>query len=254
MDFLHIRHATSLITFNGLRILIDPVLAPKGYNPPIPSTPRPARNPTTELPFGQEELTQHLSSLDLIMVTHRHQDHYDEVAKEILPKHIPVVCQPQDQVAFINDGFASVHPVMDTLDYKGLQISRTHGQHGLGRTDLGPVSGFVLKTATEPVAYFAGDTVWCPEVERALLDHQPHIVVVNAGGARYVTDEPITMTEKDIAIIMENSPEIKVIAVHMEAINHCIQSRQDLEGWARDHEVLHRLWIPNDGQALLNIQ
>lgn len=253
MDFLHIRHATSLITYQGLKILIDPVLAPKGHVPPIAMTPCPNRNPTVELPFGDEALAKHLSTLDLILVTHRHQDHYDNVAKETLPKHIPVLCQPQDEAAFISDGFATVLPVSDTLNFKGIQVSKTEGQHGLGRKDLGPVSGFVLKADSEPLVYFAGDTVWCPEVENALLEHRPHVVVVNAGGAGFLTGTPITMTHEDIGHIMKIDPHTRVIAVHMEAINHCVQSRQELEQRAREHEYLHRLLIPKDGQELSNI-
>lgn len=253
MDFFHIRHATSFVSFGGLKLLIDPVFSPKGHRDPIPMTPHPVRNPTVELPLGSEELAQQLLSLDLLLVTHRHEDHYDKVAKEILPRHIPVICQPQDEAAFINDGFTSIHPVMDSMTFKGVQISRTSGQHGLEREDLGPVSGFVLENPREPVVYFAGDTVWCPEVEKALADHQPDIVVVNAGGARFLVGKQITMTDEDIGFIMEKSPPVRVIAVHMEAINHCIQSRQELRHWARKKGISHKLLIPEDGENVLDL-
>ena len=39
MKFLHVRHATSLLTYGGIKILIDPVLADKGEYPPIDMTP-----------------------------------------------------------------------------------------------------------------------------------------------------------------------------------------------------------------------
>ena len=37
MEFQQIRGATSIVTFGGLRFLIDPFFAPKGSTPPIPS-------------------------------------------------------------------------------------------------------------------------------------------------------------------------------------------------------------------------
>ncbi len=49
---------------------------------------------------------------------------------------------------------------------------------------MGAVSGFVLAAAGEPTLYIAGDTIWCEEVRTALEQHQPDVVVVNAGAAQ----------------------------------------------------------------------
>ena len=51
MQFQQIRSATSIVTFGGVRFLIDPMLAPANTYPVFPDTPVCAQgNPTIELP------------------------------------------------------------------------------------------------------------------------------------------------------------------------------------------------------------
>lgn len=250
MELYHIRHATSILTYAGVRIMIDPVLGVKGQYDPVKLTPNRLRNPLVELPFDREMIPELLEKVDVILVTHRHNDHFDTLAKEILPKNLPLLCQPEDESAFLSDGFTSVHPVKDVLTLKGIRFTRTGGQHGLLRKDLGPVSGFVLDNANEPTLYIAGDTVWCEEVSTALTKYRPTVVIVNAGGARFLVGGPITMDKCDVGKVLETVPFAKVIAVHMEALNHCILSREQLKKWSMESGVAHRLIIPDDGERL----
>ncbi len=112
---------------------------------------------------------------------------------------------------------------------------------------MAPVSGFVLHSPDEPTLYIAGDTIWCPEVEDALTDYQPEVTVVNAGAARFVTGDPITMPDTDVAEVCHHAPETTVIAVHMEAINHCPLSRDDLQAFLDGEDLSQRVRIPADG-------
>jgi len=96
---------------------------------------------------------------------------------------------------------------------------------------MAPVSGFVLRTPGEPALYVAGDTVWHPEVKAALDEHEPRVVVVNAGGARFDVGDPITMTAEDVARVCRHAPEAAIVAVHMEAINHCLLTRAGLRSY-----------------------
>lgn len=70
----HIRHATSILTINSKRILVDPMLSEVGELSPVPLTRNYRRNPLTPLP-----VPLHLfEDVDAILLTHRHFDHWDK--------------------------------------------------------------------------------------------------------------------------------------------------------------------------------
>ena len=115
---------------------------------------------------------------------------------------------------------------------------------------MGPVSGFVVQSEGSPSLYVAGDTIWCEEVEEALLAHRPDVVVVNAGAARFLEGDPITMTAEDVARVCRAAPEARVSAVHMEAINHCLLTRAELAGALEEQGLAGRVEIPADGEKL----
>ena len=109
------------------------------------------------------------------------------------------------------------------------------------------MSGFVLSAPGEPTLYVAGDTVWCDEVAAALDAHAPDVVVVNAGGARFTRGDPITMTADDVVAVAAAAPGARVVAVHLEAINHCLETRADLHQRLRAEGLEGRVTVPEDG-------
>ena len=115
---------------------------------------------------------------------------------------------------------------------------------------MAPVSGFVLRAPGEPTLYVAGDTVWHPEVEAALDEHQPRVVVVNAGAARFNVGDPITMTAEDVARVCRHAPGAAVVAVHMEAINHCLLARDELRSYLERVGLSEQTLIPLDDERM----
>jgi L-ascorbate metabolism protein UlaG (beta-lactamase superfamily) len=101
-----------------------------------------------------------------------------------------------------------------------------------------------------PTLYVVGDTIWCPEVEEALNAHDPDVVVVNAGAARFLEGDPITMTAEDVASVCRAVPDALVVAVHMEAINHCLLIRIELAQELDSEGLAGRVEIPADGETL----
>ena len=142
-----------------------------------------------------------------------------------------------------------MRPVADELAWDELRIARTAGRHGTGAIgeQMAPVSGFVLEAPGEPVLYVAGDTIWCDEVAAALDDHHPEVVVVNAGGARFLEGDPIVMTTEDVVAVARHAPDARVVAVHLEAVNHCPQTRADLHQRLHEEELTDRVTVPEDG-------
>lgn len=237
------RHATLHIGIGGLTILVDPLLAAQGALPAIENSPQPRRNPLVELPDEQLVLCA-----DAVLLTHCHRDHLDQAALTALPKTMPLFCQPDDEQRLREAGFDCVYAVEDKIEWRGLQIQRTGGQHGHGPTALAmaPVSGYLLQAAEEPAVYVTGDTVWCSAVEEALSRHKPKIIIAYAGAATFLNDRPITLDGDDLERMMNAAPQAKFAAVHMEAFNHCLLSRAELRRRIADE----RLMIPQDGEEI----
>ena len=247
-----LRHATLLVQLGGSDYLIDPMLSPAAAWEPVRNSANPRRNPLVELPLSAAELDNALGRLSGVFVTHTHGDHWDQPAQERLSKDRPIFCQPTDADTIRQAGFLQVLPVNPSLEWGELQIDLTGGQHGTGEVAerIGPVSGFVLRSANEPSLYVAGDTVWCEQVEVALSAHRPSVVVVNAGAAQFIDSGPITMDAADVLTVARAAPDSKVVAVHFESINHCVLRRHELREQVKREGLSERILIPADGEVL----
>ncbi|HVO43992.1 MAG TPA: MBL fold metallo-hydrolase, partial [Aggregatilineales bacterium] len=249
MDIQLLRHATLVVTVGQRRILVDPMLSRAEAMEPVANAAVIRRIPMVELPLNDAALMTLLGQLDLVIVTHTHRDHWDSRAIELLRKDLPILCQPEDVERLRSDGFTDVHAVDTYVAWDDLTVTRTGGQHGTGEIGqkMGKVSGFIFQAAGEPRLYIAGDTIWCPSVEAALALHRPDIMVVNAGAAQFLTGDPITMSAADVVQVCRACPETKVVATHMEAINHCLLTRDGLRSQVRTAGLIDRVIIPADG-------
>jgi L-ascorbate metabolism protein UlaG (beta-lactamase superfamily) len=247
-----LRHATLVATLHGLKILVDPMLSPAGAMEPVANAASSRRIPLVELPLDDDELRPLLETIDLVLVTHTHRDHWDARAVELLPKSIPILCQPEGEEAIREAGFSSVTPIGDHIQRSAIDFYRTSGQHGTGEIGqkMGTVSGFVIKASGEPTLYIAGDTIWCVEVQAALQTYRPDVVVVNAGAAQFLVGGPITMTAAEVCRVCRELPSAQVVAVHMEAVNHCGLTRDGLRTALIHGGLDARVQIPVDGAVL----
>lgn len=253
MEIQLLRHATLIVTIGAHRLLVDPMLSPAEAMDPVGNAGDSRRIPLVELPVDNAALAELLATVDAAIVTHTHRDHWDARAAELLRRDLPLFCQPTDAATFATAGFTAVIPVEETATWGDLTLTRTGGQHGTGEIGrlMGLVSGFVLRAAGEPTLYLAGDTIWCAEVEQALATHQPEIAVLNTGAAQFLTGDPITMTAEDVIAVCRAAPEARVIAVHLETINHCRLLRAPLRTAVDEAGVGGRVAIPADGERVV---
>ena len=247
MEIQLIRNATMKITYAGKTFLTDPMLSPKDEFHPFAGK---ARNPTVELPLTNDEI---LEGIESVLVTHTHPDHFDPAAGKTVPKELPVFCQPGDKAQLAEAGFKNITPV-DTADvWENITISRTGGKHGSGKIleRMGIVSGFVLQADGEPTVYWVGDSIWCEDVEDAVAQHNPEIIITHSGGATIPGHDPIIMDAEQTITLTNAYSEAKVVAIHLESLDHCTVSRDHRLEVAEKAEIpASRLFIPNDGETL----
>src|SRR5262249_12119840 len=106
-----LRHATLVVNLHGLNLLVDPMLSRAGTMDPVANAANQRRIPLVELPLAEAELKALLQQTDGVLVTHIHRDHWDATAIEMLPRNIPILCQPENETAIHKAGFSLIIPI-----------------------------------------------------------------------------------------------------------------------------------------------
>lgn len=253
MKFTQIRNATLKLTFAGKTFLIDPMLAEKGRYPGFEGTLNShLRNPTVDLPMQMDEILD----VDAVIVTHTHPDHWDEVAVNSIPKDKLIFVQHEaDANVLKKQGFTNLRLLTENTDFEGMALHKTPGQHGsdvtlsMAKDVLGDVCGVIFKHDDEKTLYLAGDTVWNAYVENSLKEHQPEIVILNAGDAQIPQLGSIIMNKEDVYEVHKAAPEAILIASHMESVNHAALSRVELRQFLVEKNITNSVLVPEDGES-----
>jgi L-ascorbate metabolism protein UlaG (beta-lactamase superfamily) len=253
-----IRNATVKVTYGDTTFLVDPMLAPKDAYPGFEGTYRSElRNPLIDLPFSAQDV---IKDVDAVVVTHTHLDHWDDAAQKQLRKDVPLFAQDEADAGVIRaQGFTDVRVLGQNVEFGGVRLSQTDGQHG---TDamyavpemakvLGNVMGVAFQAQGQKTVYVAGDTVWRGEVEQALTTYSPDVIVLNTGNALLSgIQESIIMGKEDTLRAYQAAPKASVVAVHMDTVNHGALTRTDLRAYVQEKGIQDRVLIPNDGETL----
>ena len=247
MQIQLIRNATLRVTYGNHVFITDPYFAPQHSQAPLIGK---SRNPTADLPFPAEDV---LADVEIALVSHLHPDHFDSVAQQLLPKNIPIYCQPGDEGQIREAGFSSVTAVDSSVAWNGLKITRTAGQHGdeSWAAQMGSVSGFIFRSENERTMYWTGDTIWCEPVRQVILETQPDIIITHSSGASFEHGNPIIMDAQQTIEVCRAAPQATVIAIHMETFDFDTVSRKDLRAMAQAEGIAaSQLLLPADGETL----
>lgn len=258
VDLQQVRNATVKISYGGTTFLIDPMLSKKGTYPGFENTYRSElRNPLVDLTVSPEKV---ISGVDAVIVTHTHLDHWDDAAQKALPKDIPLFTQHEEDAKLIrSQGFKNVRVLTDEAEFGGVKITKAGGQHGTDKMFatpplaklLGEAMGVVFQAPGYKTLYLAGDTIWRKEVDQTIEKYHPEIIVLNAGKAKVNGFEgAIIMGEEDILRASQATKDAKIVAVHMDAVNHMSLTRKELRTYVKEHGIESRVEIPEDGASL----
>jgi L-ascorbate metabolism protein UlaG (beta-lactamase superfamily) len=186
-----IGNATVLLRVAGFTILTDPTFIHKHEQTWLGGGLH-----TTRLTDPAIELAD-LPPLDLVLLSHFHGDHFDQVAERDLDRTLPIVTTPQSANDLEERGFTNCIPldVWESLDVeKGparLRITATPARHGPRMVDfvLPDVMGSVLDVTTADGGvsriYITGDTLVIDEL-REIPQRFPDIdiALLHLGGTR----------------------------------------------------------------------
>jgi len=254
MKITQIRNATILIEVEGQGILVDPMFVPKGAIPSLKyATKSRRRNPLVDLPYNLEDL---LPRVTCCLITHcqkGHFDHLDRTAtKWLRENNVPVYCSTQD-FEFLKKKGLDVHSLAPSLENDFLNggielIPCLHGSGVIGKL-MAHGYGYHIKLPDQPRLYLSGDTILTKTVEEFVVQVQPDTLVIPAGGANFDLGGEIIMGLSD-AIKLGGVAKGRVVANHLESLDHCpvtresVQSEIGIRGWE------HRFFVPEGGESL----
>jgi L-ascorbate metabolism protein UlaG (beta-lactamase superfamily) len=254
MKIRHIRNACLVMELGEDKILVDPCLNPKGSLPPYTLfRRRPRLNPIIGLPPGTESFLEGVTSGLITHCRYGHFDHLDKAGIRLLSqKQVPVYCTGPDEPYLRRRGIRAVPLKMrekNTFPAGGITpFPATHGYGLLGMV-MGPGAGYFIEPAGGKTVYLSGDTVLTPMVRHVLNDLKPDICIVNAGTAALDLGRPILMPLHELLEFMGTAPG-KVIAVHLDAFNHCLTTRDLLRDALAREGLSGKVIIPEDGELI----
>jgi hypothetical protein len=114
---------------------------------------------------------------------------------------------------------------------------------------MGQVSGFVFQAPGEPTVYWTGDTILYEPVLQVIKRFRPDVIVTHSSGAMWKGSGPIVMDADQTITVCRAAPQSRVVAIHLDSLDHGTVSRQDLRARAAEIPV-SRLLIPEDGETL----
>jgi L-ascorbate metabolism protein UlaG (beta-lactamase superfamily) len=216
--------ATVLVRYQGLTILTDPNFLHKGEHVHLGYglTAQRLTNPAIDL--------EKLPPIDLVVLSHMHEDHFDKLVQEKLDKNTPIATTQSAARALRQLGFkrAMGMDYWDRLDVeKGaarVSITAVPGRHGkLGMQALLPsVMGSVFDFSPGEHTpayrmYVSGDTLIYDDL-RAIPQRFPGIdlALLHLGGTRILGVFKVTMDGKDGVKLLQIMQPKHAIPIHFD--------------------------------------
>jgi L-ascorbate metabolism protein UlaG (beta-lactamase superfamily) len=186
-----IGNATVLIRYGGFTILTDPTFIHMHEQVSIGYGMHSTRltNPAMEI--------EDLPPLDLLVLSHFHGDHFDQVAEQKLDKSVPIVTTPEAAKALNERGFPNTYSLKTWARQQirkgdvSLRVTAMPGRHGPPVVDLAlpEVMGSMLQFSSPRSdsfkIYITGDTLVIDDLKEIPQRYpQTDIALLHLGGTR----------------------------------------------------------------------
>jgi L-ascorbate metabolism protein UlaG (beta-lactamase superfamily) len=248
--------ATVLLRYAGFTILTDPNFLHQGDHIHLGYGLRSVRltNPALELDA--------LPPLDLVLLSHMHEDHFDRLVAKKLEKSVRIVTTRQAATALRKKGFQNTYPLptWETLTVaRGscrLHITSLPGRHGPGISAqlLPPVMGTLLEFETSPGKramrlYVSGDTLMCKELQE-IPKRYPDIdlALLHLGGTK-ILGLMLTMDGKQGVEAIKLINPHEVIPIHYNDYKVFKSPLEDFKHAVRDAGLEQRVRYLQHGET-----
>lgn len=191
-SLLFIGNATVLLRYGGFTIVTDPNFLHQGEKVALGYGlhARRVRDPAIEL--------SELPPLDLVVLSHMHEDHFDRGVARDLSRTVPIVSTQHATASLASMGFEAPQALdtWETIEFVrgevALRITSMPGKHGPGlfSAALPPVMGSLLEFGPRDgvprfSVYISGDTLLHPElVEVARRYRGMDLALLHLGGTK----------------------------------------------------------------------
>jgi len=249
-----IGNATAIYELNGVRIMTDPNFLHQGDH--VHLAPGVVGTRLKDPAFDLEECPP----VDLILLSHLHEDHFDRVVADKLRRTIPILSTAHASEGLIKQGYT--HPItlytwqsifISQAGAKKVKITSMPGKHTIGVFDaaniimnaIPPVMGSLIEVLsetgeTEYTIYISGDTLWYDDLKDIHVKY-PHVdlAILHLGGTTLpIVNVMVTMdAEQGIKLFTVINPD-KAIPVHFDDYDAFLSPLDDFkkliekEGWS----------------------
>jgi L-ascorbate metabolism protein UlaG (beta-lactamase superfamily) len=235
-----IGNATTLITFNGFTILTDPAFMHKGSHVDLGHGIWARREVEPACQAAD------LPPIDLIILSHYHGDHFDDVAARELDRELPIISTAGAVAQLRRLGFRRGYP-LDTwqsqLVEKGdarLTVTAMPGKHAT--TDviaalLMPVNGHMLDFSRDDQLlyrlYITGDTMLIDELKEIPRSYPDiDLALIHAGGTTLFICV-VSMTGEQAVEVAEITRPRAAIPIHYNDFSVFMSGLEDFTGAAK---------------------
>ena len=252
MKITQVRNATLIIETQGSFILLDPMLARRSTLPKLRYYKSNQRNPLVELP---EIFTEFKAKINYALITHCQKGHFDHLDKAgvrwLRQNEITTFCTSHDFKYLNKKGIQTKVLKEKCSPFFNGTIQQIPAQHTSGW--LTPFMehgvGYFIKLKNEPSLYLMGDTILTNEIREFIIKNQPDYIIAPTGKAQFDIGAPLLLNEEEI-IELASLSSGTIIANHMDALDHCRITRQDLGVILNKNKITERFVIPKDGQTI----
>lgn len=231
--FTHVGGPTTLLEFDGWRLLTDPTFDPPGrrYGFGWGTSSRKLRGPAID--------AADIGPVDAVLLTHEHHaDNLDDAGRALLPG-VPVVVTTSSGAPRIGDNARALRSWEQTWlehpDRPPIEVTATpcrHGPPGSGPI-VGEVIGFALRWPGQEAGdvWISGDTVLYDGVRDVADRLDVGTAIVHLGGVRFPITGPVryTMTAADAVELCHLLRPRTTIPVHYEGWSHFHEQLASLE-------------------------